>query len=337
MTNSLKGLAALLLLMSAHQVAGDEIPASLWEELKQSAVEMNANAPTKIDTETEFLLLTVNCVGNMVSYTKRLINFHSNVMLDGWQDRKQLSHTQLHCNRDGLATAGIAVMDTLHNPDGSFAAKFVTSPDDCEEHKLKAPSVAEVENFGIKRLELGRTKKEVEAYLDAYPLDCQDVSKKAEDCKELSISFTVAGYLCYVNQLLFWSDAPLDASQKYMNFLERQAGRIEPFEDKSKLYSAKIVCGDSNGLPALPSSQASEQAQSDNGNWELIEAALTKKYGEPNRLADSVFWSNNKQRIELKAGWSVELELFDEQVMQRREADDALRERQRIQDSLEDI
>jgi hypothetical protein len=69
----------------------------------------------------------------------------------------------------------------------------------------------------------------------------------------------------------------------------------------------------------------------------LIEAALTKKYGKPNRLADSVFWSNNKQRIELKAGWSVELELFDEEVMQRREADDALRERQRIQDSLEDI
>jgi hypothetical protein len=96
------------------------------------------------------------------------------------------------------------------------------------------------ETLGIKGLELGAAKKEVEAYLDAYPLDCQDVSKKAEDCKELSISFTVAGYLCYVNQLAFWSEEPLDAGQKYMNLLARQAGRIERHEDKSKLYLAKL-------------------------------------------------------------------------------------------------
>ena len=153
---TLIAIAASLFLISAHQVVADEIPASLCEELKQSAAEMNANGPTNIDNETEFLLLTVNCVGNMVSYTKRLINFHSNVMLPGWQDRKQLSHTQLHCNRNGLATAGISVMDTIHNPDGSFAAKFVTNPDDCEEQKkLEVSSVADVENLGIKGLELG--------------------------------------------------------------------------------------------------------------------------------------------------------------------------------------
>jgi hypothetical protein len=328
-------IAASLFLISVHQVVADEIPASLCEELQQSAAEMNANAPTNIDNETEFLLLTVNCVGNMVSFTKRLINFHSSVMLPGWQDRKQLSHTQLHCNRNGLATAGISVMDTIHNPDGSFAAKFVTRPADCQkQNSVPTTSSRQVENFGVKGVELGGSKKEVEAYLDAYPLDCKDTSTQATDCLELSIPITVANYLCFVNQLLYWSDEPLDPVREY---LERNDDRFKRYEDQSKLYSARIVCGDANGSPSVASPAAEEQASSDEDRWGLIEAALVRKYGEPSRSSGALVWSNGKQRITLMVNQSVELELVDLEMVEKREADDAARKEQHIQESLEDI
>ena len=334
MTSSLKILTALLLLISTHPVVGDEIPASLCEELKQSAAETNAKTPINVDAETELLHVSINCVGKMVSYKKRLFNVDSNVMLHGWQDRKQLSHTQLHCNRNGFATAGISVMDTLHNQDGSFAAKFVTRPTDCQAQYDLSTTSNQVENFGIKGIELGSSKKEVEEYLDAYPLDCEDISDQATDCREQSIPITVANYLCFTQRLLYWSDEPLDAVREY---LDRQDARFERHEDRSKLYSARIVCGNSNGSPSVASPAADEQTGSDEDRWVLIEAALVRKYGEPNRSPGALVWSNGEQRIELRVDQSVELELFDLGIMKKRENDDAARREQHIRESLEDI
>jgi len=199
------------------------------------------------------------------------------------------------------------------------------------------------ENFGIKGLKLGDSKTEVEAYLDSSPWDCQGYAQKAEDCKDLSIPFSVAGYSCNVKQLLFWSEEPLTAHQRYQNALVRAMNhksyikRTEPYKDKSKLYLATILCDDSSAQLAKPSSQAGAGAQSDKGDWGLIEAALTRKYGDPNRLEDSVVWLQNQQRIELRVSRSVQLKLFDTKIMLRREADDALREKERVQRSLEDI
>lgn len=108
-----------------------QIPSEQCEDFEGFAANTNAKAPIDIDSETELIQIKVNCVGGLIAYTKRLVNFHSDVMLEGWKERKQVQHTQLHCNREGLATRGISTVDVLHNPDYSFAAKFMTRPEDC--------------------------------------------------------------------------------------------------------------------------------------------------------------------------------------------------------------
>ena len=202
------------------------------------------------------------------------------------------------------------------------------------EQQIEVSANVQVEKFGIKGVELGRSKKEVEHYLDAHPLDCKDTYTKAMDCLELSIPITVANYLCFVNQLLYWSDEPLDPVREY---LPRNDDRFKRYEDRSKLYSARIVCGDANGSPSVASPAAEEQASSDEDRWGLIEAALLRKYGEPRRSSDALVWSNGKQRITLMVNQSVELELVDLEMVEKREADDAARKEQHIQESLEDI
>lgn len=94
--------------------------------------EINSQTPLKIDDGTELMLTTVHCPGKIFSYSKRVL-VHTSVFLDGWEDRKQLQHTQLHCNKIGLSrTVGWVVRDAVYNDDYTYAATFTTSPEDCK-------------------------------------------------------------------------------------------------------------------------------------------------------------------------------------------------------------
>ena len=105
---------------------------AICQELLEYSEETNSQTPLKIDDGTELMLTKVHCSGKIFSYSKRVL-VHTSVFLDGWEDRKQLQHTQLHCNKIGLSRAiGWVVRDEIYNNDYTYAATLTTSPEDCK-------------------------------------------------------------------------------------------------------------------------------------------------------------------------------------------------------------
>jgi hypothetical protein len=105
---------------------------TICQELLEYSEETNSKTPLKIDDGTELMLTKVHCSGKIFSYSKRVL-VHTSAFLDGWEDRKQLQHTQLHCNKIGLSRAiGWVVRDEIYNNDYTYAATLTTSPEDCK-------------------------------------------------------------------------------------------------------------------------------------------------------------------------------------------------------------
>ena len=103
------------------------------KELLEFSEEMNSQTPMKIDDSTELMLLQVLCAGKILTYKKR-VSVHTSILLDGWDARKQLQHTQLHCNKIGLSrTRGWIARDEIYNNDYTYAATFTTTPEDCKD------------------------------------------------------------------------------------------------------------------------------------------------------------------------------------------------------------
>lgn len=102
-------------------------------ELLEYEARTNAQLPRRLDRATEVIQLRVNCENLVVTYVKRLL-VDPAVMAPSWRDRKQRQHTQLHCNRQGLASqSGWTAMDILYGPDYAPLAEFTTRPSDCRE------------------------------------------------------------------------------------------------------------------------------------------------------------------------------------------------------------
>lgn len=103
------------------------------KEFSEFAEETNSQTPLTVDNSTELILVTVHCESKIITYKKRIFA-HTSVLLGGWEARKQLQNTQLHCNKIGLSrTLGWIARDEIYNNDYTFAATFTTSPEDCKD------------------------------------------------------------------------------------------------------------------------------------------------------------------------------------------------------------
>ena len=122
-------IIGFLLITSTAQSATDS---ELCMEFKNFEKMTNKNLPQKIDEYTEVVTIGVNCESKSIKYTKQLL-FYENMMAEGWKERKQRQHTQLHCNKDGLSrTVKWIAMDVIYDNDFQYLGTLTTSPTDCE-------------------------------------------------------------------------------------------------------------------------------------------------------------------------------------------------------------
>lgn len=83
------------------------------------------------DSMTEVISMRINCATKTQSWAK-VLNGKEDLLAEGWRERKQRQHTQLHCNNGGLSSQlGWRVLDQLYDKDFKLIAEFVTTPDMC--------------------------------------------------------------------------------------------------------------------------------------------------------------------------------------------------------------
>ena len=88
--------------------------------------------PMKVDERTTAIAMTVNCQ-TKVQVWKKQISVTAEDLASGWEERKQRQHSQLHCNRQGLAsTIGWTVIDNWYDKDFSLIATLKTTPSSCK-------------------------------------------------------------------------------------------------------------------------------------------------------------------------------------------------------------
>jgi len=88
--------------------------------------------PMKVDEITTAIAMTVNCQ-TKVQVWKKQISVTAEDLASGWEERKQRQHSQLHCNRQGLASAsGWTVIDNVYDKDFSLIATLKTTPSSCK-------------------------------------------------------------------------------------------------------------------------------------------------------------------------------------------------------------
>ena len=122
-------IIGFLLITSTAQSATDS---ELCMEFKNFEKMTNKNLPQKIDEYTEVVTIGVNCESKSIKYTKQLL-FYENMMAEGWKERKQRQHTQLHCNKDGLSrTVKWTAIDVMYDNDFQYLGTLTTSPTDCD-------------------------------------------------------------------------------------------------------------------------------------------------------------------------------------------------------------
>ena len=114
-----------LLISPSH---GDE----LCNEFRHLEKQWNSKLPEIIDEHTELVQIIVNCETRVVSYRKRIL-VTKDVLPSGIHDRKQRQHTQLHCNKNGLASkSGWTAMDVIVDINFSYLFTLKTTPNDCK-------------------------------------------------------------------------------------------------------------------------------------------------------------------------------------------------------------
>lgn len=87
--------------------------------------------PQMVDEVTELFQVSVNCETETITYKRRVL-VDPDGLANGWHDRKQRQHTQLHCNRTGLASvSGWRAMDIIYGPSHEYLVTLVTTPAEC--------------------------------------------------------------------------------------------------------------------------------------------------------------------------------------------------------------
>ena len=117
-------------LLSSHSVFGGA-NSSFCSAALEYEDEINKTLPRKIDEFTEVIQISVNCDNKVLKYTKRILADESQLS-EGWDTRKQRQHTQLHCNKDGMARLeGWTAMDVNFDKDYNYLITLETNPEDC--------------------------------------------------------------------------------------------------------------------------------------------------------------------------------------------------------------
>lgn len=93
---------------------------------------LSANLPKQVDEITELVEFKVNCSTKTVQYSKRIL-VNINLFKDDWKNRKQRQHTNMHCNKQGLASSlKWNATDVLFDKDYNYLVTFITQPNDCK-------------------------------------------------------------------------------------------------------------------------------------------------------------------------------------------------------------
>lgn len=124
-------LAAVALAFTTAAIShAAPIPESQCVEFQNYAQVLSAKLPQQIDSGTELFRFEVNCAHGIVTYAKRLL---VDVQLqEGWEQRKQYQHTNLHCNRQGLASQqGLVVVDAIYDINYRWLGELKTTPANC--------------------------------------------------------------------------------------------------------------------------------------------------------------------------------------------------------------
>jgi hypothetical protein len=125
-------LTILMLFTSAPAVAQETNYSEICSELRKYEENSSKDLPKQIDEVTELLKVNADCTGRRLSYTKRLL-VSTAAMPEGWVERMQRQHVQLHCNIESLATkSGWTVLDNLFGSNYDFVRSFKTAPSDCD-------------------------------------------------------------------------------------------------------------------------------------------------------------------------------------------------------------
>ena len=126
----MKKILLVLLLPITFFIHADDND-STCQELLNFESEFNKKLPRKSGEITEITQLIVNCETTTIKYTKRLLVETTN-LAEGWKNRKQKQHTQLHCNANGMSSVyGWTAMDVLYGPNFEYITTFLTEPKDC--------------------------------------------------------------------------------------------------------------------------------------------------------------------------------------------------------------
>lgn len=104
---------------------------NICKELTAFEAEMAKRLPMAADTATQIISMRINCKTKVQLFSKRLAVSESQ-LAEGWRERKQRQHIQLHCNRTGLArTIKWTVIDVWYDKDTNLLAEFVAKPEMC--------------------------------------------------------------------------------------------------------------------------------------------------------------------------------------------------------------
>ena len=94
--------------------------------------QMSSTLPKKIDEVTEISEFSINCETKVSKYTKRIL-VDVNLFKAGWKKRKQRQHTNLNCNKRGLAsTLRWTAMDVFLDKGFNYLVTLITTPNDCQ-------------------------------------------------------------------------------------------------------------------------------------------------------------------------------------------------------------
>ena len=105
---------------------------NICNEFTNFEKQVSSNLPKKVDEITEIVELSVNCETKVSKYTKRIL-VDVNLFKAGWKKRKQRQHTNLNCNKRGLAsTLKWTAMDVFLDKDFNYLVTLITTPNDCQ-------------------------------------------------------------------------------------------------------------------------------------------------------------------------------------------------------------
>jgi len=132
----MKTIFKVLLCVCALSVSGAAYAGPSDAEVCDVATKLESDfarkMPMKVDETTIAMGMTVNCQ-TKVQVWKKQISGTAEDLASGWKERKQRQHSQLHCNRQGLASvSGWTVIDNLYDKDFSLIATFKTTPSSCK-------------------------------------------------------------------------------------------------------------------------------------------------------------------------------------------------------------